>query len=715
MIRAHIVGRIFRREMLDTLRDWNMICIVVILPFILTPLGIVAMVEMASQKYEESRQDLTAETAVRNKKEAPSYKVGLVGSAAPEFESLVKKQARLKIVPLPDFPSPDNDTLKSYFTGTGKSAEGKAYREAARQRIESGTVDAILAGGETAVADSDLRNSWLVILSDETIPRSEKAGKLLEKKGRDWRDEYRAKRLELRGETESTLRPLSVSTEALAPFGKMLSQQVASIIPVLFFLILISGCFYAAINAIPGEKERGTLATLLSAPVRPLEVLVGKWLNVMLIGFLSAFANTASLLLAGIFALGSLSAKMPNASRLFEHGLTWATIPWGELALLLSALIGLAMVFSAATLMISLFARRVNDGNYLLTPLIIAICIPAAIGSLPSTEWTLGTAVTPVLNSAVLIREIFKQTPLQPALVLVSFLSCVLTTVAILLFGARVFDSERVRFSAPEGRGRKSAARLPGMLSGTTAMVAVLLILPGIFYLSIATTSWSPPLKIIAVQAWVVAATLGVILVSRLSVRESLGLYAVSWKIWPGVVLTGLSAWVITLPFQWLFPMPEPIMKAFYETLREVLAGPGGLAAGLLLIAALPAVCEEIAFRGLVQAGLLKRFPPAVAIILTSVAFGLAHYSVFRFLPTAILGVLLGWVRWRSRSLFPGMLIHGLNNGLAVLALATMPDPQGTEQLPPWPMIATAILLLILGLLWIVRTTRQSPAPISGQ
>ena len=77
------------------------------------------------------------------------------------------------------------------------------------------------------------------------------------------------------------------------------------------------------------------------------------------------------------------------------------------------------------------------------------------------------------------------------------------------------------------------------------------------------------------------------------------------------------------------------------------------------------AVGEELLFRGLVFSG-LRRLGPVAAVVLSALLFGVAHASIYRFLPTFFLGLVLGLTRLRSRSIVPGMIIHALNNGIAV-------------------------------------------------
>jgi sodium transport system permease protein len=116
------------------------------------------------------------------------------------------------------------------------------------------------------------------------------------------------------------------------------------------------------------------------------------------------------------------------------------------------------------------------------------------------------------------------------------------------------------------------------------------------------------------------------------------------------------------------FPRLEDLLserQPLVQELRTVRNGEGTFWWMYLLVyVLLPGVCEELAFRGFILAGLRRRFPVWTAIFISSFLFALYHMNVFQSLPTFILGVVLGMLAVRSRSIFPGMLFHFLYNGM---------------------------------------------------
>jgi membrane protease YdiL (CAAX protease family) len=121
------------------------------------------------------------------------------------------------------------------------------------------------------------------------------------------------------------------------------------------------------------------------------------------------------------------------------------------------------------------------------------------------------------------------------------------------------------------------------------------------------------------------------------------------------------------------------------------------------LVALTPAICEEVMFRGVLLGGTRNRLPTLQVILVNGIVFGAFHVpaaTVFRFLPSAALGMLLAWVVLRTRSIWPGMLMHFLNNG-SIVVLSASPwileqfsDP---NQGPPLWLALPAVASLVLG------------------
>ncbi len=149
-----------------------------------------------------------------------------------------------------------------------------------------------------------------------------------------------------------------------------------------------------------------------------------------------------------------------------------------------------------------------------------------------------------------------------------------------------------------------------------------------------------------------------------------------------------------------LFPVPDYLTEMQdmqYEMIENFLTSEGALLTGLFHIALVPAVCEEVMFRGYVLRAFEKQWGVWSAILVSGVIFGLFHLQLSNLLPLAALGILLALVTWLSGSLVPAMAAHFVNNGAAVVLGNHYPEmafSQVTvENLPPfWILLMSALL-----------------------
>ena len=153
------------------------------------------------------------------------------------------------------------------------------------------------------------------------------------------------------------------------------------------------------------------------------------------------------------------------------------------------------------------------------------------------------------------------------------------------------------------------------------------------------------------------------------------------WLILIGAILMFISLPVSNLLTEWnegmklggAFQMLEDMMKTLEQTATDLTERMlnvdtiGGLLLNLIIIALIPAVGEELTFRGVIQQGLTRRMNPHVAIILSAAIFSFIHFQFYGFLTRMFLGMLLGYMFYITGSLWTSILMHFLNNGSAVL------------------------------------------------
>ena len=138
-------------------------------------------------------------------------------------------------------------------------------------------------------------------------------------------------------------------------------------------------------------------------------------------------------------------------------------------------------------------------------------------------------------------------------------------------------------------------------------------------------------------------------------------------------VSTSLTTWNESMNFGDAFAKLEDYLKVLEETAQAATEKMlnvdtiGGLLFNLIVIALIPAIGEELTFRGVLQQSLTRRMNPHIAIILSAAIFSFIHFQFYGFLPRMFLGLLMGYMFYITNSLWTSMLMHFLNNGAAVV------------------------------------------------
>ncbi len=117
---------------------------------------------------------------------------------------------------------------------------------------------------------------------------------------------------------------------------------------------------------------------------------------------------------------------------------------------------------------------------------------------------------------------------------------------------------------------------------------------------------------------------------------------------------------------------PEALMRIMEELVTSVEGGAFETMVTLLLVVVVAPVVEEAVFRGVALSGLTARIGPVAAITVTSLLFAAVHLDVWRAVPLAFMGAVLGYLTWRSRSIWPAVLAHAYVNAFAYLIALTL-------------------------------------------
>jgi sodium transport system permease protein len=255
--------------------------------------------------------------------------------------------------------------------------------------------------------------------------------------------------LAAQGLPERVVRPFEMIRRNVAPPEKVGGNLVGGFVPYLIIVLCFTGAMYPAIDVTAGEKERGTMETLLCSPAARVEIVLGKFLLV-LTGSLSAMAM--SLLSMGVTALvtgtillgGRLTARMVPAPA--TSGYVNFISPWGLLGVL-AVVFPVAILFSAVQLTIALVARNTKEAQSYLGPAMIVVLLPAIVGMLPGVDLDARLAWVPLLNLSLVCKEMLSGVWHWGYIAIVFGSTCLYAAIALGL-AVKMFERERVLFRA---------------------------------------------------------------------------------------------------------------------------------------------------------------------------------------------------------------------------------------------------------------------------
>lgn len=390
-----MIFNIFKKELIDTLRDKRSVRMMVIIPLLVFPV-MLNLILFSTKKIEENQAEKTMH-------------IGLIKDKSNFLTSKLKQLSNNKEKQLLFY----KDSLQLINALNAKKIQVALVLESTfEKKLKTFQPARIhLISNDTELGFSDRMNNDLLQIEEQ-----------LKKE--------RFQQLKI---NETTLQPLDIKATNIASSKEMIGKLAGGFLPYIFITFGFMGCMYPAIDLFTGEKERGTLETLLTAPVARWRLLVGKLLVIVVAGLISASCGFLGLFFE-IEVFGFTGE--PEIATLIHSILSLKFI--FSLYLLLIPLI----VFIAGLLVpIAIYAKSFKEAQSMIAPLNFVIIIPVMIGFLPGIEYNFATASIPIINIVLATKELIAGT-LTIGLMAWSFFVMLSFAVLAVLFSYKRFDKE---------------------------------------------------------------------------------------------------------------------------------------------------------------------------------------------------------------------------------------------------------------------------------
>lgn len=211
---------------------------------------------------------------------------------------------------------------------------------------------------------------------------------------------------------DSLLEPIKIEEKSTANDRESLGEKLGGLLPYILILLGLGGAMYPAIDLGVGEKERGTLETLLLTPVPRFHIVFAKFLVIFTTSFLSIFLSLLSFALIILFMGASIfsSANAEGGERITQLLETLATITVFDVFLIFLMLVPVAAIFGSVLLSVSIYARTFKEAQNYMSPIMMFAILPVILALAPGIKLDWVWASVPLTNVALAIKEIFKGT-----------------------------------------------------------------------------------------------------------------------------------------------------------------------------------------------------------------------------------------------------------------------------------------------------------------
>jgi sodium transport system permease protein len=397
---------VFRKEIKELLRDRKTLFFMIALPLLLFPL-IFGGVAYFSGKAIEKAQTKTLNYAIIGSENAPILSA--------------------KIAEVDDLSQVNTDLQSGNETGI-------------KALITSETVDFVLVIPATFSDDilSVGQNTLTLYLNDAGLNMVQRRlNKIIDNIAESNRDQAFIT-LGISEEIQKgLLEPILVDKVSTADKRENIGEKIGGLIPYIIFILCLQGAMLPATDIGAGEKERGTLETLLISPIPRNQLVMGKFFTIAFAGVTSAMVTVGSLFVWGVVLSQGMAIELITEFM--------GAISAVDFLLMFAMLVPIVAIFAAVLLSMSIYAKSFKEAQGYMTPLVFIVIIPIILAMLPGIKLEGIYAWVPLMNVALAIKELIKGTMDYMALIPI-FLSTTAIAGLLIAFCIYWFNREKVLF-----------------------------------------------------------------------------------------------------------------------------------------------------------------------------------------------------------------------------------------------------------------------------
>ncbi len=365
----HNTTTVYLKELKDMLRDKRTIRSMIIIPTLVMPAMVFGVGKIATTLYSKART------------EVPTVMI-VGGEDSPTVVTQLKQSPKLRVLPL---------------------------AEDWKQQISDKKVRAVVqipAGFEAGLDSGPV--SSVVIYDYQGELKSSFAVSELESFFGQLRERTVQARLAARGLATTFAQPFETKRENVAAPEKVGGNALGGIVPYIIIILCFTGAMYPAMDLTAGEKERGTMETLLCSPVPRVDIVLGKFLMVLTSSLaamtLSLTSMSLSMIVGGTLMGGGGARAAAAHAAANSGGMIPMIDPMGIFGVL-AMVLPVAVLFSAVLFTVSLFAKSYKEAQSYVGPMIFLVILPAIIGMLPGIDLNARFALVPILNLSLVCKE----------------------------------------------------------------------------------------------------------------------------------------------------------------------------------------------------------------------------------------------------------------------------------------------------------------------